>query len=255
VGLCVFEFQLFKQDDWDRTPNNRVGRSSPGSWTFIHDPKVAIGTIVIAALALYGIYDSFGMSIAMWIYVAFLSIAVIAFVTERFNSRLPLAYIDAGEGGELRKMITGGVVLGGMWMLLTGLITDLFGISYIISPIIPIPWLKGPFQPMSLAIGILFIGFLAPILEEQAFRQTLAPTIAEKLGTMYGIAISGVLFGLAHFVFGGSVALAVSATGFGIILAYFTLRHQSAAFAWSAHITYNVLVIVISYIIYVVGVG
>lgn len=251
VALCFLEYEIMKKDDWNRTPMNTDRGSDPGSWTFIWSSRGAITMLVLGTLGLLAIYDSFGISTALWIYAAFIGIAGLALLIEHINPRLFPAYIDLGNYEELGRLVVGGAIMGAIWLLLTGLLTEWLGVTYVVKPIVEIPWLHW-LHPMSMAVSIAFIGFLAPVIEEKCFRQTLAPTIAEKLGIMPGIAISGLLFGVAHYAFGGSIALAVSASGFGIMLAYFVLRHQGAAFAYSAHMTYNMLVIVINYLLWAV---
>lgn len=242
IALCILESEIMKKDEWGRTPRNTDRGSAPGSWTFIWSPKWSIAMLVLAAFGILEIYDLFGISTALWIYTAFFGLAGIAFIMEHTKPRLPPAYIDLGKDRERGKLLVGGIIMGVIWFLLTGLLSQWLGIKYDGKPTpIELP-------PMSLGVGILFIGLLAPLIEEQFFRQTLAPTLTEKLGIFSGIIISGVMFGFAHYVFGGSIALAISATGFGIMIAYSVLRNQGAIFADSAHITYNLLVLIVNYL-------
>jgi len=243
IALCVLESEIMKKDNWGRTPMNTDRGSSPGSWTFIWIPEDSMTIFVLAALGLAAIYTYFGISTALWIYIALLGLAVMAFIAEHINPRkLPIAYIGLGKADEWGKLVVGGAVMGGIWLLLTGLLTEWLGITYAITSSIQMP-------QMSIGISLFFLGFLVPPIEEMFFRQTLSPTLAESIGIIPGIVISGMFFGAAHYAFGGSLALAVSAAGLGIVLAFFTLRHQGAIFAHSAHMTYNLLVIIINYLI------
>jgi membrane protease YdiL (CAAX protease family)/PKD repeat protein len=242
VSLCFLELEVMKKDDWGRTPMNEDRASPPGSWTFIWSAGYSTAVLALGALGLLAVYMDIGISTGLWLYAAFIAVAAAAFATERADPNQPLAYVDPGKPEELWRLAAGGAVMGAIWLLLTGLLTEYLGITYAIEPKVKLPM-------MSVAAGILFLGFLVPIIEEQFFRQTLAPTLAERFGIVPGIVLSGALFGVAHYIFGGSMALAASAFGFGAVLAYFVLRHQGAAFAYSAHITYNVLVIALSYLV------
>jgi membrane protease YdiL (CAAX protease family) len=245
----VLEYAIMKEGDWDDTRKNWDKSSDSGSWTFINMPELDGLFMAGGVIGLLIIYMDFGLSTAFYLYGGLLGLGLVAFAVASKVRDSPLGFIDIGKEDRLKKLVVGGIVMGLIWVILTGLLSSILDVATITHPfLIPIPWLSLPLLSIPVALG--FLGLLAPEIEERAFRQTMAPTLAAWLGITGAILISGATFGIAHFLFGASLFLTASAAAFGMILAYFTLRHQRAAYAKSAHITYNSVVLLLTYLIW-----
>jgi membrane protease YdiL (CAAX protease family) len=227
------------EDEWGKTPQNWTGPSKPGSWTYSLGNAAVIGLFLgalLLALFNFGIISS-----GSALYLGIASIIVTAFVTELSKVDKPLAVIGFTTE-HWASLVIAGVA---------------FGISYLYAA----SWLTGQLglaiAPMSLpmAMGLVGLpavatislgGFAVPILEEGGFRGVLSPLLSEKLGILVSIMGSALSFGLIHVVFGGGLGIFITASIFGAVAGYMTLRNQSLLFAVPAHMTYNLVVFVLS---------
>lgn len=83
---------------------------------------------------------------------------------------------------------------------------------------------------------LLGVGILAPIGEELFFRGLLYDWFKQKFGVEWGIAMSSLLFGLAHY---DSLVLVVSTFIMGVVLAFVYERTRTLWTAIFVHITTN----------------
>ena len=87
-------------------------------------------------------------------------------------------------------------------------------------------------------LKIINLLLLAPMVEEIVLRGIVYTRIAEHSPAWATILINGILFGLMHFMAGGTV-LVVNATIMGIILGFLLYRYDSLWICIVAHIAAN----------------
>lgn len=89
--------------------------------------------------------------------------------------------------------------------------------------------------------ALLFVGFVAPIVEEAFFRSTMMPTIAEWFGNAwYGLIGSSLAFGVFHYaVSAGNVNVMAFSVVFGLAVGYVNMRFQNTGFGYTAHLVNN----------------
>jgi hypothetical protein len=216
--------------EWENTPGNEFGGAPSGSWTFI--TPATIVTFVVAGIGVAIVSFTLGTLLFAAVYGLFLFLSFLAYALEARNVYSPVAFI--GVAGK-KRAVAFGVCVGAIWFVLMGLLGKF--VNFSLRP-------ASMFAPLSMtgiALSVLAVGLIVPIIEEKLFRGAILPTITEKGGVFPAVVLTGVIFGGAHMIFGGSLSLAVSAAVFGMVLNMFTLRNQDLSLAIGGHVTYNTL--------------
>jgi len=93
----------------------------------------------------------------------------------------------------------------------------------------------------------VFVIIGAPIVEELFFRGLLLRGLRRRMPDAVAIAVSSVLFGLAHFqgVSAGGLVLVVSLFAFGVVLAFLAVRSGRLGPGIWAHATFNAFTVVV----------
>ena len=98
---------------------------------------------------------------------------------------------------------------------------------------------------MMAALGI----FIAPLIEETLFRGCIYPVVARSLGMPAGIAVTGLLFGLAHSLqLAGAWKQVALVTVVGIALTYVRARTGTVLASFFVHLGYNTFLFVAFYV-------
>ncbi|NLW62833.1 MAG: CPBP family intramembrane metalloprotease [Syntrophomonadaceae bacterium] len=95
-----------------------------------------------------------------------------------------------------------------------------------------------------LLLMILVGSVLAPLVEEVYFRGMVYPVLRQYVGVIWGLIISGILFGLMHWDLWRTVPLALG----GMVLAYIYERSRTIYAPWIAHGVWNGIMAVIVYL-------
>jgi membrane protease YdiL (CAAX protease family) len=83
-------------------------------------------------------------------------------------------------------------------------------------------------------------GMLVAVGEEQWFRGFLTPFICNLLGSIWGIVLSGLVFGIYHFaVYGTDMTALVVVTMTGMALSYVAIQTKSVTPGMAAHVLNN----------------
>lgn len=90
--------------------------------------------------------------------------------------------------------------------------------------------------------GVLF--FVAPFVEEVAFRGVIFEQVARRFNTASGVVVSSLLFGLVHLMNGqldwlSALQLVISGFLMGCLLSLAYLRERSIWASFTMHATYN----------------
>ncbi len=72
-------------------------------------------------------------------------------------------------------------------------------------------------DPLALSLLALTAVVLAPLFEEVIFRGTLLPVLARRTGSVTGVVLSGLLFGVAHISIGELAPLTVLGIGLALV--------------------------------------
>ena len=72
-------------------------------------------------------------------------------------------------------------------------------------------------DPLALSLLALTAVVLAPLFEEVIFRGTLLPVLARRTGSVTGVVLSGLLFGMAHISIGELAPLTVLGIGLALV--------------------------------------
>ena len=72
-------------------------------------------------------------------------------------------------------------------------------------------------DPLALALLAFTAVVLAPLFEEVIFRGALLPVLARRCGPIWGVVLSGLLFGMAHISIGELAPLTVLGIGLGLL--------------------------------------
>ncbi|MDQ6927593.1 MAG: CPBP family intramembrane metalloprotease [Actinomycetota bacterium] len=131
-------------------------------------------------------------------------------------------------------------------------------IAIVLSPILGSPDVGGPTKQLvqqadgvglvGLGIFATFVVIGAPIVEELFFRGLVLRSIERRLGAVWAIALSGILFGLAHLQDLPTDALIlamVSLAAVGVVLAILAVRSGRLGPGVIAHLTFNLYTVVI----------
>jgi membrane protease YdiL (CAAX protease family) len=122
-------------------------------------------------------------------------------------------------------------------------------IAFLMRPLVGRPDVSGPVEELiesgtglSLAILVLSVTVAAPLVEELFFRGLVLLSIQRRLGIVWAVVLSSVLFGLAHpqdLPPAGLVLVMVSLAVFGVVLAVLTVRTRRLGPAIVAHAVFN----------------
>lgn len=72
-------------------------------------------------------------------------------------------------------------------------------------------------DPLALSLLAMTAVLLAPLFEEVIFRGTLLPVLARRTGSLTGVMLSGLLFGMAHISIGELAPLTVLGIGLALL--------------------------------------
>ena len=100
-------------------------------------------------------------------------------------------------------------------------------------------------SPASMAVMALFVGLVIPIAEELLFRGVLYTWIKQRFGIWIGVILSSIVFGVVHW----DMAVAITASVLGIVLA---LAYEYSKSLWTSimiHAINNGVQIIILYIL------
>jgi len=130
-------------------------------------------------------------------------------------------------------------------------------IALVLQPILGQPDVSGPTKQLvqdadgvgliGLGIFIFFVVIGVPIVEELFFRGLVLRSIQRRLGGVWAIVLSGVLFGLAHLqdLPGDALALAmISLAAIGVVFAIVAVRTGRLGASIIAHFTFNLYTVV-----------
>ena len=140
--------------------------------------------------------------------------------------------------------------------LLIGLIAGVLGqallvpvVGLLMRPVVGRPDTSGPVEDLikaahgpALAVLVLFVAVGAPIVEELFFRGLVLRSIERRLGTVWAVVLSSVLFGLAHpqpLSAGGQALVMVTLAALGAILATLAVRTGRLGPGIVAHAAFN----------------
>jgi membrane protease YdiL (CAAX protease family) len=115
-------------------------------------------------------------------------------------------------------------------------------IVFVISPPGGTGGLNEIVEQTPLVATLAALGVLPPIAEEIVFRGVFARALAKRFFPIAAIVIASVVFSAFHVL----PAQMISTFGFGLALAYLTLRADSAIPGMLAHLLNNTIVIVVS---------
>jgi membrane protease YdiL (CAAX protease family) len=131
-------------------------------------------------------------------------------------------------------------------------------IAIALSPLLGRPSVGGPTEKLvNEANGVGLIGFGifatfvvigAPLVEELFFRGLVLRSIERRLGQIWAITLSGVVFGLAHVQDLPTDALVlamVSLAAVGVVFAILAVRTGRLGAGMVAHLTFNLYTVVI----------
>jgi membrane protease YdiL (CAAX protease family) len=152
-----------------------------------------------------------------------------------------------------RSDVLPGVVIG---ILCQVVLLPLVGI--LLQPVLGRPDVGGPTKRLvedargvglvGLAIFVTFVVVGAPIVEELFFRGLVLRSIQRRLGSVWAIALTGVLFGIAHLQDLPTDALVlamVSLAALGVVLAIVAVRTGRLGMGIVAHLTFNLYTVVL----------
>ena len=124
----------------------------------------------------------------------------------------------------------------------------------ILIQILQIPWLMPPSpndqiyflgDGFRLLFNILIVGLWAPFNEELLFRNFLIPIISSKYGSFIAVTISSALFSLMHI----ELSLLIPVFLLGVCLSWLFKKTQSVWPCIIAHSIWNMIVIVVGFLI------
>ena len=146
-------------------------------------------------------------------------------ILRRHLAALPKAMLPVGGwlqwrlrpvGTALASAVAGWLKLTPIVMLTGWLLVKLFGDPGGSNPLLELV-LQSTRDPLAMALLGLTAVLLAPLFEELIFRGTLLPVLARQVGPLWGVLLSGVLFGLAHISVGELAPLTVLGAGLGVV--------------------------------------
>jgi membrane protease YdiL (CAAX protease family) len=131
-------------------------------------------------------------------------------------------------------------------------------VAIVLSPLLGWPDVGGPTKDLvnqANGVGLiglgLFVSFVvvgAPLVEELFFRGLVLRSIEHRLGPLWAIALSGILFGLAHLQDLPTDALVlamVSLAAVGVVFAILAVKTGRLGAGIIAHLTFNLYTVVL----------
>ena len=122
-------------------------------------------------------------------------------------------------------------------------------VALLMRPVVGKPDVSGPAEELfESAHGVAVVGLVlfvvvgAPIVEELFFRGLLLRSLQRRMTTGWAVAVTGVVFGLAHpqaLALSGLVLLMVSLAAFGVVLAALAVRTGRLGPCIVAHAAFN----------------
>lgn len=179
----------------------------------------------------------------IWV-VTIMSISVIGFGV----FYLFIRYVPASNQGEVVKISKlklcmyfvictgGGYLFNLIGVIYTTLITMITG-KEILNPVIDV------MSDSNIIATILYVGILAPIVEELIFRKLLLDRL-KRFGDIPAILISGIAFGLFHM----NLSQFIYATALGILYGYIAIRTNSVRYVIILHMANNLMATIIGII-------
>jgi membrane protease YdiL (CAAX protease family) len=97
------------------------------------------------------------------------------------------------------------------------------------------------FQSHDTALALMIMSvFLAPLVEETIFRGFLYPVLARHAGVVWGVLLTGILFGLMHsYQLGGNKGHVALLVLVGIVLTAVRAASRTVLASFLVHISYN----------------
>ena len=130
------------------------------------------------------------------------------------------------------------------------------GVALLLRPLLGQPEVSGPVRKLVDAangpatVGLILIAVVgAPLVEELFFRGLLLRSIEKRLGPVWAIVGSSVLFGLAHpqdLPAKAQALIMVSLAVFGVVLATLAVKTRRLGPGIVAHATFNLISLVIA---------
>jgi membrane protease YdiL (CAAX protease family) len=131
-------------------------------------------------------------------------------------------------------------------------------VAILLSPLLGRPDVSGPTKALvqqadgvgliGLAVFVFFVVVGAPVVEELFFRGLVMRSIERRLGATWAIALSGMLFGLAHLqdLPADALALAmISLAAVGAVFAILAVKTGRLGAGMVAHFTFNLYTVVV----------
>jgi membrane protease YdiL (CAAX protease family) len=122
-------------------------------------------------------------------------------------------------------------------------------VAFLMRPLVGRPDVSGPVEELiesagglSLAILVISVTVGAPLVEELFFRGLLLRSIQRRLGIVWAVGLSSVVFGLAHpqaLPAAGLILVMVSLAALGMVLAVLIVRTGRLGAAIVAHAVFN----------------
>jgi uncharacterized protein len=160
------------------------------------------------------------------LFASFFAMALIGVFWERRPARVGAWSVASGA--------TTGFAMGFAGLAAALAIAGLAGAAH------PAP--DAPLTDWAAAPGVLIAGLLVLLqcwAEEALFRGWLQPVLCERWGVWSGLAVTTILFGLAHSVRTPSPIAVVNATLAGLMFGLLALRSGGLAAPIAAHFSYN----------------
>jgi membrane protease YdiL (CAAX protease family) len=238
VGLIIPTILVIPKAEWFKTPRNWSEKAKPGEWTFTKGTIILLALSAVGALVIGLISGVVNIGFALYSGLAIFIGAAVA--TEVRDDDEPLAVIGiTAEYGE--RLVLSGIMFSISFVYLISVGLDAVGLA-----IYPMAFHMAMLSIAGVLTSVALTGVSIPIIEEVSVKGVITPLIAERFGIHRSTIGTGIIFGLLHVLFGGGISIFITAFIFGTVTAYMTLRNQSLLFAGAAHITYNMVVVLVS---------
>ncbi len=147
------------------------------------------------------------------------------------------------EPGRPPELVAGAAVGAlGQWWLVPA-------VAFLMRPLLGRPDVTGPVEELiqsargvSLVVLVLFVAVGAPVVEELFFRGLLLRSIQRRMGTVWAVGLSSVVFGLAHpqdLSPAGQTLVMVTLMVFGAVLGALAVRTGRLGPPIVAHAAFN----------------
>jgi membrane protease YdiL (CAAX protease family) len=229
------------------------------TWKLWEAIGIYLLAIVIAAFAtlpiLELVHDEDLATLAASAVAALVIIGVLLVWLRRRHPTFPkvLGFPAAGEWWrEIRASVGFGLLLYPGIVFGVGLIVNLL-LSAVSGKTVQTPeQVPGGLPPIGVAITILYAIVIAPIHEELFFRGILFRAARDRYGLLIGLLVSGLGFGLIHYLEGPwqNAALLMGVMFFnGIALAWWYERRGTIVASVVAHMVFNVIGLTLIFLI------